>query len=579
MNNSAILDPRHIENGWEIPSENYVDQPYIVQTDDGAWLCVMTTGHGKEGEAGQHIITTRSFDQGRTWSTPVDVEPADGPEASYAVLLKHPNSPRVFVFYNHNTDRIKTVKIEDNSDPRGYLTRVDSLGYFVYKYSDDHGQTWSTKRFTIPIRETEIDRTNIYGGKIRFFWNVGKAFLYNNAAFVPLIKVGGFGHGFFTRNEGVLLKSADLLMVDDPAHAHWETLPDGDYGLRTPAGGGPIAGEQSYSVLSDGSFFAVYRTIDGHPACAYSRDGGHHWEEPQYMTYADGRRIKHPRAANFAWRCTNGKYLYWFHNHGGKWFDDRNPVWLLGGTEADGPTGKVIRWSQPEIVLYTDDPKERLSYPDLIETEDGFYLTETQKTVARVHAIPQEILDGLWNPQPPNADSVLLKVDDPVPTEITMPQLPVLYEPGQPEPLTRKGFTIEIIVKLQADAVLLDNRDEAGKGFALRYSMQENCFSLCLSDGTHKITAHSDAGAFDDGRLHHIAVIMDGAPHIISWIIDGQYHDGADQRQFGWTRFPLELVSGNGADVLRVGAVESLHIYGRALRTAEVIANYHHLLR
>ena len=43
---NAVPDARHISNGWNIPSEGYADQPYIVKTDDGAWLCVMTTGAG-----------------------------------------------------------------------------------------------------------------------------------------------------------------------------------------------------------------------------------------------------------------------------------------------------------------------------------------------------------------------------------------------------------------------------------------------------------------------------------------------------------------------------------------------------
>lgn len=94
---------------------------------------------------------------------------------------------------------------------------------------------------------------------------------------------------------------------------------------------------------------------------AYSRDGGHTWTTPQYKTFADGRRMKHPRAANFVWKCENGKYLYWFHHHGGRFigehpqrpniaYEDRNPVWLCGGVEADSPEGKVIRWSQPDLL-------------------------------------------------------------------------------------------------------------------------------------------------------------------------------------------------------------------------------------
>ena len=43
-------DPRNIKNGSVIPDEGYSDQPYVVITNDGAWLCVMTTGSGVEGE-------------------------------------------------------------------------------------------------------------------------------------------------------------------------------------------------------------------------------------------------------------------------------------------------------------------------------------------------------------------------------------------------------------------------------------------------------------------------------------------------------------------------------------------------
>ena len=118
--------------------------------------------------------------------------------------------------------------------------------------------------------------------------------------------------------------------------------------------------------------------------------------EPAYKRYADGRVLKHPRAANFAWKCSNGKYLYWFHNHGGNWYEDRNPVWLCGGVEVDGEEGRVIQWSQPEIVLYDDDSYVRMSYPDLVEDGGDIYLLETQKDVARVHKIDPSLLNGLW---------------------------------------------------------------------------------------------------------------------------------------------------------------------------------------
>jgi hypothetical protein len=210
-----VRDWRNITSGHEMPSEGYADQPYIVKTNDGAWLMVVTTGAGVEGAGGQHIISSRSTDQGKTWSKPVDVEPASGPEASYAVLLKVP-SGRVYVFYNHNTDNIRELKADNPPYKDGVVRRVDSFGHFVFKYSDDHGRTWSPQRYDIPQRDFEIDRNNVYGGKIKFFWNVGKAFEHKGAGYVPLHKVGGFGEGFFTSSEGVLLRSANILTETRP---------------------------------------------------------------------------------------------------------------------------------------------------------------------------------------------------------------------------------------------------------------------------------------------------------------------------------------------------------------------------
>ena len=98
-------DPRDICAGWEIPSEGYCDQPYVVQTDDGAWLCTMTTGPGREGQRGQHVVSTRSTDQGKTWAPLVDIEPSGEREASWIVPLRVPGG-RVYGFYTYNGDNV-----------------------------------------------------------------------------------------------------------------------------------------------------------------------------------------------------------------------------------------------------------------------------------------------------------------------------------------------------------------------------------------------------------------------------------------------------------------------------------------
>ncbi len=588
---TAIPDPRHISNGLEIPTGSYSDQPYIVQTDDGAWLCCVTTGSGHEGAAGQHVVTRRSTDRGRTWSEPVAVEPPDGPEASYAVMLKVP-SGRVYIFYNHNTDRVSEVKRHDG---KGAFTRVDSLGHFVFKFSDDHGRTWSARRYDVPVREFACDRENVYGGMLRFFWNVGRPFVHEGEAFVSLHKVGRMGEGFFAQSEGVLLRSDNLLSEGDPEKLRWETLPDGDEGLRTPPGGGPVSEEQSTCVLSDGSFYCVYRSVDGYPVEAYSRDGGHRWTEPRYKRYADGRVMKHPRAANFAWNCENGKYLYWYHNHGGRFigqnpnrlniaYEDRNPVWLCGGEEIDTPEGREIAWTQPEIVLYDDDPFVRMSYPDLVEEDGRYYLTETQKNVARVHEVESGLLHGLWG-QFTDAtvatEGLLLQASDPVPTGLPLPPLPAFLtrDHARPDYGTRDlraGFTAELWLRLSEIApgqMLLDARDETGHGWALT-TAEGGAVRLELSDGRTECSWSCDPGMLSAGEPRHVVAIVDGGPKLILFVVDGMLCDGGEHRQFGWGRFSPNLRDVGGSRELRIGqGVKSLRVYGRALRVSEAIGN------
>ncbi|MCG8308794.1 MAG: exo-alpha-sialidase [Cytophagales bacterium] len=599
-------DWRNIQNGSIIPDESYSDQPYIIKTNDGAWLCVMTTGSGHEGAQGQHIISLRSFDRGKTWIDKRDVEPGDGVEASYAVLLKAP-SGRVFAFYNHNTDNTRSIIGNDPPYKDGLVRRVDSQGYFVFKYSDDHGKTWSKVRYTIPVRQFEIDNKNAYQGAIRFFWNVGKAFDYKGNAYVPLTKVGGFGEGFFTSNEGVLLKSSNLFQVQNPARANWETLPDGEIGLRTPPGGGPIAGEQSFSVMSDGSLYCVYRTIDGFPVYTYSRDGGRTWDIPQYLRYANGRLVKHPRAANFAWKCENGNYLYWFHNHGGRFikehpnrrtmaYNDRNPVWISGGVEKDGPHGKIIEWTQPEVLLYDDDPVIRMSYPDLIEDQGNYYITETQKDIARVHQIDEALLTKIWgqfdNRQRTLEGIVLDRTfhGGNFPQTLNAPSLPDFYQRDNSRAdhggtNLRNGFSVDIrfrLDKIAEDQILLDARNASGKGWVLSIT-GEKTLQMSLSDGRTQSVWDCDKNILEPNETHYVSIIVDGGPKIIAFVVDGILNDGGDTRQFGWGRFNPYLQSVSGTKEIKIGSnilgsIQLVTIYNRALKISEAIGNYKSIL-
>lgn len=588
----AARDPRLVGTGDIIPAQYYADQPYLVSTRDGAWLCVLTTGAGHEGCRGQHIVALRSEDCGRHWSDPVPIEPAEGPEASWAVSLVAP-SGRIFVFYIYNADDIRELPADEPPCANGVTHRMDSHGYYVFRWSDDHGRTWSAQRVDIPVREFEIDRNNSTGGAVRLCWNVGRPLASGDSVFLTLHKVGGFGAGWFTRSEGVFLRSDDLLKLDNPAEATWETLPEGEIGLRTPRGGGPIAEEQSLIELSDGSLFVVYRSVDGHPVGCYSRDRGRSWEEPGYLKYESGKRLKHPRAACFAWRLNHGGYVLWFHNHGGavlgchpdrrdNAYDDRNPVWMCRGREIRTPRGLEVVWENPEIALYDDDPSIRMSYPDLKEEGEAIYLTETQKAVARVHQLDRPLAHALRHGTAGfSAEAIRREASldwKAGAVEPRLPKLPSFLARTWETPFgttdQRAGFTLEMEMEgldRETAALLLEAWHPACGGLRLEWEGKRG-LRLTFSDGRCECGWSFDDALLLDGQ--HIVICVDGGPRIVSGFIDGEFCDGGDRRQFGWGRFspwfrglPAELP----CSLPRAG-VRALRLYPRALLAAEARA-------
>ncbi|MFH1570448.1 MAG: exo-alpha-sialidase [Gemmatimonadota bacterium] len=565
-----MSDPRDIRTGRPIPSEGYCDQPYVVRTDDGAWLCLLTTGAGQEGDARQHVVATRSRDQGRTWSPLVAIEPPGPPEASWVMPLKVPGG-RVYAIYVYNGENRREV-LSDH----GPIRRVDTLGQYVFRYSDDGGRTWSSRRYEIPVRATQIDRDNPYGGRVRFFWGVGKPVLLEvapgaeprrpAAAIFGFAKVGRFGDGFMAASEGWFLRSDNIGSERDPERVRWELLPEGEVGLRAPSG--PVADEPNPTFLSDGSLYCTFRTTDGHNGAAYSRDGGRTWDGPGYASYAPGGRLlRHPRAANFVRRFSNGKYVLWFHNHGGRDYRGRNPVWLCGGVEREGH----IHWSQPEILLYDDDPATRMSYPDFIEEDGRYFVTETQKTVARVHEVDATLLEGLWR----QGERVPVTRDS---ARLESPGGGVAPRPALPAPDDAGGFSVELWVRPGQTApgeVLFTTRGADGRGVEMAAG-PEGTVRLLLNDGTRECGWTSDAGALTGAGLRHVVATVDGGPRLVTFVVDGQLQDGGDRRQFGWGRFDRALgdVSGSRAGAEVAAPVALIRVHGRYLRTSEAVGNW-----
>ena len=104
--------------------------------------------------------------------------------------------------------------------------------------------------------------------------------------------------------------------------------------------------------------------------------------------------------------------------------------------------------------------------------------------------------------------------------------------------------------------------------------LSKRCLKLTISDGRCEFSWSSDVGILTDGLLHHITIVVDGGPKIISFFVDGVFCDGGDKRQFGWGRF-TPYFRGLPARVplvvteLGFKSLLGLRIYPRAFLAAE----------
>ncbi|MBD3184152.1 hypothetical protein GF312_17845 [Candidatus Poribacteria bacterium] len=550
-------DMRNVNTGMEIPSVNYADQPYVVITPKGEWVCILTTGSGREGSKGQHVASSISADKGKTWSPLVDIEPPEGPEASWACPLIT-KFGRIYAFYTYNGDNI-------------HLGRDDTHGWYAYKDSDDSGHSWAEKRYRLPMRVTACDKLYKDGQLVQMFWGICKPIVVDDTVYFSYTKLGEY---FLGNGEGWVFKSDNILTEKDPEKIRWEMLPEGEYGIRNPDFGS-IQEEHNLAALSNGDLVCIYRTTNGWPAISYSRDKGKTWDLPKKMAYTPGGRVmRNPRACPKIWRCDNGKFLFWFHNNGCKDFNNRNPVWISGGIEKDG----FIHWSQPEILLYNDDPQKRMSYPDLIQQDGRYWVTETEKEKARIHEIDVKLLEAMWNQVEGKGESVRNEAMFSIngkeifeTLDVDIPELPDLSKDG--------GFTIEMQIILdnpKTGSKVLEAGDE-NSGMSI--SVTDNK-SLAIQFHDNNLSAYWDIdnGMLETDKLHHVAFIVDGGPKIITCVVDDKLCDGnTHERQFGWGRFnpDIRFVSNGKMKLFSNPGIEirDLRIYDRFLLTSEAIAN------
>jgi hypothetical protein len=237
-----------------------------------------------------------------------------------------------------------------------------------------------------------------------------------------------------------------------------------------------------------------------------------------------------------------------------------------------------MHWSQPEIALYDDNPKVRISYPDFIEQNGKYFITETEKETAYVHELDPKLLEGMWN-QFDNSSSTTkgfiadLSGSQCCSARIKAPYLTPLNQ--------RAGVTLEFFVKfnsLEGGQILFDSLEPNQKGIRVSTTPHKT-IEIMLSDGHTSFTWDCDRNLLTTMKTHHIVIIVDGGPKIVTFLVDGILCDGGDERQFGWGRFDNTLSDINGNSTIAVcsslsGEMKLFRLYDRYLRTSEAVANF-----
>ncbi|HJN14068.1 MAG TPA: sialidase family protein, partial [Armatimonadota bacterium] len=340
------------------------NQHFIVfPLPSGEFFALWTTAFS-ESHPNQHIVFSKSADEGVTWSEPVTIagpteREQDGRTvyegmASWAFPIYVPEKNRIYVFYSKN------IGVADPN--RGHT------GEMRFIYTEDDGGTWSDE-FTVPMRRTaimapdpsvppnwiiwqrpvELDGEIIGCGTI---WSSGQLAKERPDA------LGG-SECWFWRFDGIMTE-------DDPSKISVTMLPDGDHGIRmTQAQGSKTSTAEEPTIvrLSDGRWFSVFRTFTGCVGYSISEDRGHSWSEAQRLRYRDGGdHVLQPTASCPLYALDDGRFLLTFHNNdgtanGGKdpwdWKHNRTPAFLSIGTEnldAEQPI-----WFTPPIMLLDNE--------------------------------------------------------------------------------------------------------------------------------------------------------------------------------------------------------------------------------
>ena len=612
------------------PSQ-YYNQPLAVQLPNSSWVLLLTNAGFTEGQPNQRVVSRMHVGANlsdREWLPPVNIEfQPHGPSAGWVVPLFSPKLKRLYAIYTYNSNNITTMPpttpkketpcTQKELDAGVCPCHCQLVGGQFMRASDDYGATWSD-RVRVPIRATSIDRGNPWKGKTLQGWSVSKPLLLpSGAVLLPYTKIGTYDQA---HERQWAIRSENIMSEPDLKKVRWSTWPEGDGGASQGCGpsSGDVAEEGLLLSLGGQVVTWLFRTEVGLLNSCVSLDDGKSWASTtETVRYADhhgagdsGSLLKSPRGPLTARKLADGTFALLYFSNGWKGYspaanDTRNPYFLTLGWQH-GASG--IRWSQPEVVLYGRGWDQHagsgaydLAYPDLVQNDGKVVIFEAHENPPGAncniswfdalggcgvasHAVDATLMGGLRTQG--NASAValgaVLEVDNihqPRTSSVPAPRFGQLNE-------AHGGLTIEARVETGIsgpglDAAVFDCSDAStGVGVSLRLVHAGGAvvaeLRLISAEANASVSFASDPLPTSKSALVTVAAIVDGGPQMVRWVVNGVHGDGGASRPVGYKFYPrLGDVDAGASFKCKVGAgVELLRVYGRYLRTSELVANF-----
>ena len=620
---------------------------------------VITGGPSSEGGKGERILSLYSDDDGATWSNPTQLEPNTSLTNAYATITMNKNG-RIYAMYNFNLKNISTLPNGDS------LSRNDELGYFVFKYSDNGGITWSDNRFIIPYNNTFIDYHNSWNGSVDIMWCVDQTkYDYNYNLYYAFTKIENYPQN---PPESIWVVSSNNIWDEmNVSNVKWDMYPNNGLGITGINNSDTHVAEEPHILVLSTGFAVVFRTDLGYLGCSYSKNEDslkYKWTESNYCKYynynsnSSGRRSNKSNRGNVKGEEISGDYSYsynysysysyryvknprgpitpkqvlansnlmnetryimLYNNNGGTSYEYRNPLWLVSGKEYFDNILNIteIVWSQPEIILYNSKTQnnERFGYCDIIQfynlnsKELNIYFTETNKTVARLHKISQNLLKYLVNqfdlsinPADFNVSLIFSNVNgsNTIANNNTQNLIPSFNTSSTAQtPPENLGFSIFLLLSKhnnsKAGDIILEytNQDVGMKLIVANNDLQIEIQLFDVKGNNFTFTTDMDCTNYlvgDGYAMHGFGIVVDGNARIVTMFVDGYLCDGdgdgdsTGNQLFGWSWLPDSLGNlNNGQTKLNVGLTYHGEIvkgywFQRQLLTSHMVAFYRNLI-